>query len=135
MDQETSQEGHSIQYLQSTDGNENGLAAVALATDGSYIDDKTVHGNNPIFPQLQDFAAELDDLIQKLYRQIISQFQYNDGNVTWSSDLISDETTNGSILDNRGGKANSCGYFYGGNSCSGGKCKRCRKHLRTWHCK
>ncbi|CAI4796254.1 BMC_2a_G0057380.mRNA.1.CDS.1 [Saccharomyces cerevisiae] len=135
MDWEASHEEYGIQYLQSTDGNENGLTAIALATNGSYIDDITVYGDNPILPWLQEFAAELDDFAQQLYSQGISQDQYNEGNLTCSSGLISDETINGSTLDKRGGKANNCGYFCGGNSCSGGECTRCKKHSRSWHCR
>ncbi|CAD6623418.1 CDG_1a_G0052920.mRNA.1.CDS.1 [Saccharomyces cerevisiae] len=87
MDWEASQEGYGIQYIQSTDGNENGLTAVALATNGSYIDDITVYGDNPILPWLQEFSAELDDFAQQLYNQGISQTQYNEGNLTFSSAL------------------------------------------------
>ncbi|CAI4810478.1 BAQ_1a_G0052620.mRNA.1.CDS.1 [Saccharomyces cerevisiae] len=54
MDWEASHEEYGIQYLQSTDGNENGLTAIALPTNGSYIDDITVYGDNPILPWLQD---------------------------------------------------------------------------------
>ncbi|GFP67445.1 hypothetical protein SCP684_0006042400 [Saccharomyces cerevisiae] len=87
MDWEASQEGYGIQYIQSTDGNENGLTAVALATNGSYIGDITVYGDNPILPWLQEFSAELDDFAQQLYNQGISQTQYNEGNLTFSSSL------------------------------------------------
>ncbi|CAD6649491.1 SX2_G0036100.mRNA.1.CDS.1 [Saccharomyces cerevisiae] len=89
MDWEASQEGYGIQYIQSTDGNENGLTAVALATNGSYIDDITVYGDNPILPWLQEFSAELDDFAQQLYSQGISQTQYNEGNLTFSKTMVS----------------------------------------------